>query len=447
MALLPNLNQVNLQQRLIYLVVFCCLAQMTVIALSIYATNTTHAEFRAYDQMQQATLKRLSATQEQGGTVSPGEIQLLSAESGQAFQRAQAAHRSRFYWIYSVMALTVVLTGFLGFATIQGISRVAVQVRDALKSMATGDLTTRVAYSGGVFKRIIACLNDTARILQSVVTEANQASAQMATAATEFSTVTAQTSRDMKTQQGATDEAAAAMNQVSLAAQAIANNAAQAAMAASNANKQAASGAKTVAQAITVIQSMTSEMESSAVVIHKLQQESTNIGAVLQVIKSIADQTNLLALNAAIEAARAGEQGRGFAVVADEVRTLAGRTQQATVEIQNMIERLQLGAQEAVHSITHGSECVRAGVSQATQASVALDVITQVVNDMSDKNRQIASAAEEQSAVVAEINRNIASISQISHRTASSASNTATASVNLAKLSTQLRTTLSQFKV
>lgn len=446
MALLPDLNQVNLQQRLTYLVVFCCLAQMIIIALSIYATNTTHAEFRAYGQMQQAMLKRL-ATQEQSGTVPPGEIQRLSAESGQALQRAQAAHHARFYWIYGIAALIMVLAGFLGFATTQGISRVAEQVRNALKYMATGDLTTRVAYSGGIFKRIIACLNDTAGILQSVVTQANQASAQMATAAAEFSTVTEQTSRDMKTQQGATDEAAAAMHQVSLAAQAIANNAAQAAMAANNANKQAASGAKTVAQAITVIQSMTTEMESSAAVIHKLQQESTNIGTVLQVIKSIADQTNLLALNAAIEAARAGEQGRGFAVVADEVRTLAGRTQQATVEIQNMIERLQMGAQEAVHSITHGSECVRAGVAQATQASVALDTITQVVNDMSDKNRQIASAAEEQSAVVAEINRNIASISQISHRTSSSASNTATASVNLAKLSTQLRTTLSQFKM
>ncbi len=447
MALLGRLNQINLQQRLIYLVIFCCVAQIAVIALSLYETNATNAAFRAHYQMQQTALNRLPQTQEQGGAVFQREVQQFGAESDQAFKRAQAEHRLRFYGAASVMGLVVVLTGLLGVATTRSISGVAEQVREALKCMATGDLTTRVAYRGGIFKRIIASFNGTVETLQSVITAANQVSVHMARAATELSNITEQTSRDVKAQQSDTDQAAAAMNQVSLAAHAIANTAAQAALAASNANQQAANGAQTVAQAIAVIQSMTAEMEGSAIVIHKLQQESTNIGAVLQVIKSIADQTNLLALNAAIEAARAGEQGRGFAVVADEVRTLAGRTQQATVEIQNMIERLQRGAKEAVQSIAHGSECVRAGVSQATQAGVALDVITQVVNDMSDKNRQIASAAEEQSAVVAEINRNIASIGQISIRTSNGASTTASASINLAKLSTQLRTTLSQFRM
>ncbi len=447
MALLHDLKDVNLQQRLVFLVVFCCVAQIAVITLSLYATHATNAAFHAYYQEHQATLARVSRTQESGGAISQGEVRQADAESERAFNRAQTAHRVRLYGIGSVIALIVALTGWIGFLIIGSISRVAGQVRDALQHISTGDLTTRVAYRGGIFKRIIASLNGTVGVLQSVITEADQASVHMATAATELTKVTEQTSRDVKTQQCDTEQTATAMNQMSLAAQAIASHATQAALAADNANQQAASGTQTVAQVITVIQSMTTEMESSAVVIHKLQQESTNIGAVLQVIKSIADQTNLLALNAAIEAARAGEQGRGFAVVADEVRTLAGRTQQATVEIQNMIERLQLGAKEAVQSIAHGSECVRAGVSKATQASVALDVITQVVNDMRDKNRQIASAAEEQSAVVAEINRNIVSISQISSRTASATSSTAHASINLAKLSAQLRTTLSQFRV
>ena len=407
-------DHINLQQRLKFLLIFNCIALIAVSALGLYGMYASHAALRTPHEVQNA---------------------------------AQAAYDTRFYWIAGVMLVAVVLSGLVSYLTTHSIAQVTDLVRTALKRIAGGDFTVRIDYRGGVLKRVITDLNSTTERLQSVFSEVHQAGTQLAASAAQLSSITEATERDIKQQQTETGQMVSAMHEMSSASHAIANNAAQAAAAASNADQQAADGAQVVTQAIHVIQGMVGEMENSTSAIHKLQQESTNIGAVLKTIKEIADQTNLLALNAAIEAARAGEQGRGFAVVADEVRTLAGRTQQATVEIQGMIERLQIGSKEAVKAIEQSSAHVLKGVDQATQASAALSTITHVVNSITDMNTQIASAAEQQSAVVAEMNSNITSISEISNKNADGVRHTTCASNEMTALSAQLRATLNQFKV
>src|SRR5699024_2663108 len=210
-----------------------------------------------------------------------------------------------------------------------------------------------------------------------------------------------------------TDMVASAMNEMSTTVQEVARNTAQTAEASQGADDESKAGVLVAEEAIRGIEELIVEIESAAQVVQQVEADTESISAVLDVIQGIAEQTNLLALNAAIEAARAGEQGRGFAVVADEVRTLASRTQNSTEEIQDMIERLQNGVKRAVGAMTDAQERAKVGSECVEKASQSLHVIAAEVTTINDMNTQVATAAEEQSAVAEEINRNITTISDI----------------------------------
>ena len=209
------------------------------------------------------------------------------------------------------------------------------------------------------------------------------------------------------------------MQEMSTTVMEVSRNAQGAEESAREAEQEALAGNQVVSSTIEAINGLSKDVDMAAKVIHKLETESENIGAVLDVIKSIAEQTNLLALNAAIEAARAGEQGRGFAVVADEVRTLASRTQESTQEIQTTIERLQTGAAEAVTVMDKSKHTAESSVDHAEKAGVSLNTIISAVGAITQVNSVIATAAEEQNAVAVEINNNVDNINHISEQSLS----------------------------
>ena len=249
----------------------------------------------------------------------------------------------------------------------------------------------------------------------------------------------------MQRQQAEIHQVVTAMTEMAATVQEVARNTSTAAEAAHNAEQEAGNGQQVVSRTIDAIDRLAAEVEQAATVIHGLEVDSGNIGTILDTIKGIAEQTNLLALNAAIEAARAGEQGRGFAVVADEVRTLANRTQKSTEEIQAMIEKLQSGARQAVKVMDEGRKQARASVEQAASAGDSLRTITSVVVSINDMNTQIASAAEEQSAVAEEMNRNIVNINQVAEETAGGARDTSAVAVGMVDLVEKLRQEVSRF--
>ncbi len=269
---------------------------------------------------------------------------------------------------------------------------------------------------------------------------------QIAAAAEQLSAITAQTSAGVLSQKMETEQTATAMHQMAATVQEVAHNAEQASLAARVADNEAQQGNQVVQQTVSQIGQLATEVEESAEAIAALNQESARIGGVLEVIRNVAEQTNLLALNAAIEAARAGEQGRGFAVVADEVRALAKRAQDSTEEIEGLIVSLQQLAKGAVEKMDSSRTLTQRTVTLAGEAGDALGRITQAVSTIEQMNQQIAAAAEEQSAVAETISESVTRVRDIGEQSASASQQTAASSAELARLGVELQGLVAQFR-
>jgi methyl-accepting chemotaxis protein len=318
----------------------------------------------------------------------------------------------------------------------------------AVERVAAGDLTHNLAVERrDELGQLQGSIQRMTVNLRQLVSGISDGVTQIASAAEQLSAVTEQTSAGVNTQKVETDQVATAMHEMAATVQEVARNAEEASEAAVAADQQAREGDRVVNEAIDQIERLASEMGHSTEAMGELKRESDKIGSVLDVIKSVAQQTNLLALNAAIEAARAGEAGRGFAVVADEVRSLAQRTQKSTEEIESLIAGLQNGTQQVATIMDNSRELTVSSVALTRRAGSSLENITKTVSAIQAMNQQIAAAAEQQSATAEEINRSVLNVRDVSEQTSAASEETAASSVELARLGTHLQTLVGRFRV
>jgi methyl-accepting chemotaxis protein len=352
----------------------------------------------------------------------------------------------------STMTVIVVsvLAAAISFLVQAAIVKPINTVVDALKDIAQGegDLTRRIrTNSHDEVGELATWFNTFIEKVHTIIGDFSGTAAALNTNAEKLSKTAKETEKGVVNQQSEIQQVVSAVREMASVVEDVAHNVGQAADSAEGADQEAKKGKSVVTATMAQIESLARDIVAAADVIDRLRQETDNIGSVLDVIRGIAEQTNLLALNAAIEAARAGEQGRGFAVVADEVRTLASRTQSSTQEIQDMIERLQYGAREAVQMMEKGTNQAEESVKQAGEASRSLEAITAGVTAIRDKTNQIASASEEQSAATREIERNMESIATVARQTSEGSVEIAASTADLANMASNMAKIVQQFRL
>ena len=352
----------------------------------------------------------------------------------------------------TLLALATVLALAFGLVAAWAITRqIIIPLRQTLRAaerVANGDLTQSLPVQRrDELGQLQASMQRMTQGLRELIGGIGDGVTQIASAAEQLSAVTEQTSAGVNNQKVETDQVATAMNQMTATVHEVARNAEQASEAALMADQQAREGDRVVGEAVAQIERLAGEVVNSSEAMNQLKAESDKIGSVLDVIKSVAQQTNLLALNAAIEAARAGEAGRGFAVVADEVRSLAQRTQQSTEEIEELIAGLQSGTQRVATVMDNSRQLTDSSVELTRRAGSSLETITRTVSSIQAMNQQIATAAEEQTAVAEEINRSVMNVRDISDQISAASEETASSSVELARLGTHLQGLVGRFRL
>ncbi|MCS3470912.1 methyl-accepting chemotaxis protein [Pseudomonas sp. JUb42] len=377
-----------------------------------------------------------------------GIIRLNKDNAAIASQLSGKQYDSATHAVVIVSISAVLLTILLAWILTGSIVKPLAAAVLAADQIAEGDLTKQIIISGkDEPARLLGALVTMQTNLRGTIQKISGSATQLASAAEQLTAVTDESSRGLQRQNDEIQQAATAVNEMTAAVEEVARNAVSTSESSQNSAHTSLRGRSKVAETVAAIQAMTNDVQTTTILIEGLAEQGREIGTVLDVIRSIAEQTNLLALNAAIEAARAGEAGRGFAVVADEVRALAHRTAQSTQEIEQMVVGIQGGTGQAVQSMTASTSRTRSTLELAQAAGAALEEITESISHINERNLVIASASEEQAQVSREVDRNLVNIRDLAAQSAAGASQTNAASQELSRLAVELNSMVAKFSI